>query len=285
MLFIIGVIVVFGSVVTGYTMHHGNLAVLYQPNEFIIILGSAAGAFMISNPVSVQKKSLASMKKLFKGAPYKKAHYIELLVFLFSIFKIMKTKGMLEIEPDIEDPHSSERFSKYPTFAHDHHAVDFFCDNIRLLTMGVDNHYQLGDIMDKDLDLHHHDLHTISASLTGFGDSLPALGIVAAVLGVITTMGSITEPPEVLGGLIGAALVGTFFGILMSYGVFSPIGSFIGKYGDEESVYLNCIKTAIIAHMQGNAPAVTVEFVRKAIPDHLRPSFKEVEDAIANAAS
>lgn len=280
MLFIIGVIVVFGSVVGGYTIHGGNLHILFQPSEFLIIGGAAIGAFLISNPPSVLKKALKSFKKLLKGAPYKKDHYVELLTFLFRILKEMKTKGMLAIEGAIEDPHASELFTKYPFFMSDHHAVQFFCDNIRLLTMGVDNHYQMEEIMDRDLEGHHHDLENAASAVVNLGDSFPALGIVAAVLGVIVTMGSISEPPEVLGHLIGAALVGTFFGILMSYGIVSPMGAYLGKFAGEESKYMECIKVAILAHMQGNAPTVTVEFVRKAIPDHIRPSFKEVEEAV-----
>lgn len=280
MLFIIGTIVVFGSVVAGYTLHGGNMHILFQPTEFLIIGGAGVGSFLISNPMSVVKKVLKSLGRLIKGAPYTKAHYLELLTFLFKICKEMKTKGMLAVEAAIEDPHNSELFNKYPKFLHDHHAVDFFCDNIRLLTMGVDNHYQLEEIMDRDLETHHHDTEGAASAVVNLGDSFPALGIVAAVLGVIITMGSITEPPEVLGHLIGGALVGTFFGILVSYGLVSPMGHFLGKFASAESKYLECIKVAILAHMQGNAPVITVEFVRKAIPDHLRPSFKEVEEAI-----
>lgn len=280
MLFIIGFIVVFGSVVAGYMMHGGNMMILVQPSEFLIIGGAAIGAFMISNPGSVQKKVLKSLGKLLKSAPYSKAHYLELLTFLYKISKEMKTKGMLAIEAAIEEPHASELFTKYTKFNSDHHAVEFFCDNIRLITMGVDNHYQLEEIMDRDLESHHHDLENVAGAVNGMGESFPALGIVAAVLGVIVTMGSISEPPEVLGHLIGAALVGTFFGILMSYGLVSPMGSSLSKFADAESNYMECIKVAILAHLQGNAPAVTVEFVRKAIPDHLRPSFKEVEEAV-----
>ena len=280
MLFIIGFVVVFGSVAGGYLMHGGNLMILFQPSEFLIIGGAAIGAFIISNPPSVQKKVLKSLGKLFKSAPYNKAHYLELLTFLYKISKEMKTKGMLAIEAAIEEPHSSEFFTKYPKFNSDHHAVGFFCDNIRLITMGVDNHYQLEEIMDRDLESHHHDLENAAGAVNGMGESFPALGIVAAVLGVIITMGSITEPPEILGHLIGAALVGTFFGILMCYGLVSPMGGYLAKFADAESNYMECLKVAIIAHVQGNAPAVTVEFVRKAIPDHVRPTFKEVEDAV-----
>lgn len=280
MLFIVGVIVVFASVAGGYTMHGGNFHVLMQPSEFLIIGGAAIGSFLIANPPNVQKKVLKSLKKLMKGTPYKKANYVELLTFLFKIFKEIRAKGLLSIESAIEEPHSSEFFTKYPSVMAEHHAVQFFCDNVRLLTMGVDSHYQMEEIMDRDLECHHNEMEVAASAVTNVGDALPALGIVAAVLGVIVTMGSITQPPEILGHLVGAALVGTFFGVLMSYGLVSPIGAFLGKFAHEESKYMECIKVAILAHMQGNAPIITVEFVRKNIPDHIRPSFREVEEAI-----
>jgi chemotaxis protein MotA len=280
MLFIIGMVVVFGSVVTGYLMHHGKLEVLWQPNEFVIIIGAAIGSFLISNPADILKDALKNLKNLFKGKPYKKVHYLELLSFLFHGFKQMKTKGMLTMEAHIENPHESELFKKYPGFLNNHHALEFFCDSIRLLVMGVDNPYILEDIMDKEIEIHHHEGHNASAAVGGMGEAMPALGIVAAVLGVITTMKSISEPPEILGGLIAAALVGTFTGVLLSYGVLSPISSFIGKFSEAEEDFLKCIKAGIISHMQGNAPAITVEFVRKVIPLHDRPTFRELEAAL-----
>lgn len=280
MLFIVGLFVVFGCVVTGYTAHGGNLGVLWQPYEVLIIVGAAFGAFLISNPMHVVKGVLGSFKNLIKGTPHNKEEYLELLVFIFNVFKVMKTKGMLEIEADIENPHESERFKQYPTVLHNHHALEFFCDAIRMMTMGLDNHYQMDDLLTEEIDIHHHELEEISMAVTNMADGLPALGIVAAVLGVINTMGSITEPPEILGGLIGAALVGTFLGVLLSYGVVAPMGTSMGKFGAGQTAYFNCIKIAILAHLQGNAPVVTVEFVRKAIPGHLRPSFQEAEDRI-----
>lgn len=280
MRFILGVITVFGCVAGGYAMHHGKFAVLWQPNEVVIIVGSAIGAMMIGNPGPVLKGLGSFFGQQMRGVKYKKPQYVELLTFLFNTFKIMKSKGLLEIEKDIEDPHASELFNNYPSFAKDHHAVDFFCDHVRLLTMGVDNQYQMDDLMTAELDTHHHEQEEIAGAMVTFGESFPALGIVAAVLGVIQTMGSISEPPEVLGGLIGAALVGTFLGILLSYGLVAPIGQFMGKYAAAESKYMGCVKSAILAHMQGNAPAISVEFARKEIPNDVRPTFKEIEEAI-----
>lgn len=279
MLFIVGFITVIGCVIGGYVMHHGKLEVLWQPTEVIIIVGAAIGSFMIANPPKVAKACLKSLKYLLKGSPYKKADYVELLTMQYNCFKVMKSKGMLEMESHIENPHSSSLFSKYPKFAHNHHAVDFFCDYLRLMTMGMDNQYQMEDLMDADLESHHHEHHNISSSITNFGDSFPALGIVAAVLGVIVTMGSIDQPPAILGKLIGAALVGTFLGILVSYGYVSPIGGFLGKYFDDEHKYFMCIKAGMMAHLKGCAPAVSVEFARNVIPPNERPDFKTIEDA------
>lgn len=280
MLFLIGIVVVFGSVAGGYAMHHGQFGVLWQPNEIVIIFGAAVGAFIISANGDLLKDTCKGLKKLFIGKPYKKKHYLELLTFMFEVFKLMKSKGMLAIEAHLENPHESELFKKYPTVIHDHHVLDFFCDYLRMLTMGIDNQYQLEDAMDREIDLHHQALHEVSAGVGSIGEGMPALGIVAAVLGVITTMKSISEPPEILGGLIAAALVGTFLGVLLSYGVLSPISNFLNRFAAAETQYYICIKTGLISHIQGNAAAVSVEFARKVIPAHERPNFAELEAAM-----
>ncbi len=280
MLFIIGFITVFGCVAFGYGAHGGHFGVLWQPFEVIIIVGAAIGAMIISNPSHVLKGVLGSLKYLMKGTPYHGSDYKELLTFTFNICKVMKTKGMLAVEPALDNPNESELFTNYPKFLNNKEGVTFFCDYMRLVTMGMENHYQLEDLMDKEIDILHHEGETIAGAITNMGDGLPALGIVAAVLGVIHTMGSITEPPEILGGLIGAALVGTFLGVLLAYGLVGPMGSFLGKYFTAKIEYLNVMKTAIIAHVQGNAPQVTVEFARKVVPEHDRPSFQELDEII-----
>lgn len=281
MKFIAGLIIVLGCVLAGYVLHHGNLMVLYQPTEYLIIVGAAVGSFVISNPSYIIKGALKAMKLLFKsGYAYSKEQYTELLLFQYEIYKFMKTKGMLEVESHIENPGSSDLFSKYPSVLANHHATDFFCDYVRLMTMGVDNKYQLEDMMDKELETHHHEHHTVAHSITLLGEAFPALGIVAAVLGVIVTMGSIAEPPEILGGLVGAALVGTFLGILVSYGIVGPMGTHIAAYYEDESNYYECLKVGMLAHVQGNAPAVSVEFARKMIPSGVMPSFKEFEESM-----
>jgi len=283
MLFLIGTIVVFGSVAAGYAMHNGNFAILWQPSEFVIILGAALGTVILGNPGFIIKRILKCLKNLFKGTPYKKDDYIQLLMFLFNICKLMKTKGMLAVEEALDNPEGSELFKDYPKFLANHHAVDFFCDYMRMVTMGMDNHYQLEDLMDKEIEKHHHEVVTPAESVNTMADALPALGIVAAVLGVIMTMGSITEPPEILGGLIGAALVGTFFGVLVSYGFFGPMAGLLNKFADSETEYYEVLKSAMIAHVQGNAPVITVEVARKIVPGHLRPSFQEIDKMINGA--
>ncbi len=279
MKFIIGFVVVIGCVIGGYVWHGGKLGVLVQPTEVLIIVGAAVGAFIIGTPGPLIKAVLKGLKALFKGAPYKKAQYIELLTMQYTIFKTMRTKGMLEMESHIENPHSSSLFSAYPSFMKNHHAVDFFADYLRLMTMGVENHYELEDLMDKEIEVHEAEAKHISHTITLFAEGLPALGIVAAVLGVIVTMGSITEPPEILGGLIGAALVGTFLGVLLSYGIFSPIASHVGGYLEAEIAYMKCIRSGLIGYAKGVAPAVAVEYARTSIDVLQKPSFAEVENA------
>ncbi len=280
MFFIIGLIVVFGSVVLGYTMHGGSLLILYQPSEFIIILGAAIGSVIIGYPVSCLKKALAGLKHFFKGKPYSKKDYMELLLFSFNTFKLMKIKGMLEIESHIENTSESELFKLAPALKKEPFVESFMADNLRLMTMGMDNPHQLDDVMDQEIDLYKGNSAVAGDVYSTLGDSLPALGIVAAVLGVIITMRSIMEPPDVLGALIGAALVGTFFGVFVAYGLFGPIGHFLHKYGDYKVKFVYCAKSGFISYLNGNPPIIVVEFMRKNIPEDLRPSFEELDTYI-----
>lgn len=283
MLFIAGFLVVIGAVIGGYMAGGGHLEVLWQPFEFLIIFGAGIGAFLISFPMSVIKGVAGNFAKLIKGAKYSKNSYIELLTCMYSLFKLAKSKGDLALEGHIENPHESTLFNQFPSFSADHHALEFMCDYLRLLTLGTSNAHEVESIMDAELEIHHNEGHAVASALSTLGDSLPALGIVAAVLGIIHTMGSITEPPEVLGHLIGGALVGTFSGILFSYGFVSPMGLSMNAILSEEANYFVSIKSGIIAHMQGYAPQVSIEFARKTIPGHLRPTFMELEAAIENA--
>ncbi|RTK92062.1 MAG: flagellar motor stator protein MotA [Rickettsiales bacterium] len=280
MFYIIGIITVFGSVVLGYTMHGGSLMVLNQPNEFIIILGAAIGSVIIGYPIAKLKKALVGLKYLFKGKPYNKKDYLELLLFSFNTYKLMKIKGMLEIESHIENPGESELYKLAPSIKKEPFIINFITDNLRIMSMGMDNPHQLDDVMEKEIDLYRGSCAAPGDVYANLGDSLPALGIVAAVLGVIITMRSIMEPPDVLGALIGAALVGTFFGVLMAYGVFGPMGHFLHIYGDYKVKFAECSKMGFIAYLNGNPPIIVVEFMRKNIPEDLRPSFDELDTYI-----
>src|SRR5713226_5700072 len=258
MFFIIGSVVVIISVVGGYVANGGHLGVLWQPFEFLIIVGAAVGGFIISNRKPVLSGAGKAIGGLLKGEKYDKAASLEL---------------------HVEKPDESTLFAQYPKFNADHHAVVFLCDYLRLLTLGTDNHHEMESLMDEEIATHHEEQATVAAAIQTVADALPALGIVAAVLGVIHTMGSISEPPEVLGHLIGGALVGTFCGILLAYGFAGPMAAAVKARGEAEAKYYLCMKSGILAYMQGYAPAVAVEFARKALNSDVRPSFYEVETA------
>jgi len=281
MFFIVGIVIVMGCIFGGYSVH-GDMGILWQPIEFVIILGAGIGAFIIANPKKTVTGSLKAFGTLVKGPAYKKDNYLELLSVLYSTFKLAKSKGDLALEPHVANPHDSTLFGAYPKFQHDHHAVEFFCDYLRLLTLGANNPHEVEVVMDEELDIHHAETGAISTAFQVFADAVPALGIVAAVLGFIVTMSSITEPPEILGGLIAAALVGTFFGIFMSYGVLAPMASNLSATYASDAHYMKCIKIALIGHMQGYAPQVSVEFARKALASEMRPTFAEVEEMLQN---
>ncbi len=280
MLYIVGSLVVFVMVMGGYGAH-GSYAVLWQPIEFVIIFGAVIGAFISGNPKSVVTGSLKSMKKIFSGPKYKKEHYEELLGVLYSVFRLAKTKGDLALEQHVEKPEDSTLFSNFPLFHADHHAVEFLCDYLRLLTLGASNPHEMAEVMEKELEIHHEELHAHVNVIQVMADSTPALGIVAAILGVIVTMGSIAEPPEVLGNLIAAALVGSFSGIFFAYGFFAPAASKLNQVFAADAAYMECIKTGVIGHMQGYAPQVSVEFARKSLSHDMRPTFNQMEEMVA----
>ena len=282
MLVIIGAVIVLGCVAGGYLMNGGHFVVLIQPNEFLIILGAAVGSFVIANSKANIKATLAGLKRALKGPTYKKADYVELLSVLYQLFRLAKTKGMLALEQHVEKPDESTLFGQFPKFQHDHHALEFLCDYLRLMTLGTENPNEVETLIDAELETHHQELHGASHAIQTMADGMPALGIVAAVLGVIHTMGSITEPPAVLGELIGAALVGTFFGVLCSYGFVAPLASAIGQVDAVDGKYYQAMKNGLLAHMQGYPPAVSVEFARKVINSPERPTFYEVEQAVSS---
>jgi chemotaxis protein MotA len=253
---------------------------LWQPFEFVIICGAALGAFIIANPKSVLARVGLAVGQMMKGPRHTKESYLELLSLLYAIFRLAKSKGMLVLEQHVENPEESELFSKFPLFFADKHALGFVCDYLRMMVMGSDNPYEMEPLMDEEIEAHHTEQMTLSNAFRTVGDGLPALGIVAAVLGVIHTMGSITEPPEVLGKLIGGALVGTFIGVLLSYGFVAPMADALKAVYDSETKYYQCIKAGLLAHIQGYAPSVSIEFARKALFSNVRPTFYEVEEAV-----
>jgi chemotaxis protein MotA len=283
MLVIIGIVVVFVMVFGGFIAAGGHMEVVIGalPFEMMIIGGAGIGALIISNPKSVLIGALKGFGRALKGPRFKKADYIELLSLMYQIFRLAKTKGMLALESHVENPHESPLFAQFPKFVKDHHALEFVCDYLRLLTLGTDNPHEVETIIDEELETHHAEDHAASHAMTNLADALPALGIVAAVLGVIKTMGAIDQPPEILGHLIGSALVGTFLGIFLSYGIVGPMANACKAAQEADAKYLECIKTGILAHMQGYAPQVSIEFARKTLLSSTRPTFAELEEATA----
>ncbi len=280
MFFLIGLSVVLGCVLGGYAAMGGSVAVLWQPFEFVIIFGAAIGALVIGTPKHVLSHLPGALGDVFKGSLFAKEDYTELLTMLFQTFKLAKSKGMLALEAHIEKPEESDIFQKFPKFLGRHEAVTFFCDYMRMLTMGAENPHQMEDLMNEEIAIHHHERGQLSGAVQTMADGTPALGIVAAVLGVIKTMGHINSPPEILGHYIGGALVGTFSGVLIAYGFVGPMASSLKAIYDSEAKYFECMKSGILAYMNGYAPAIAIEFARKSIELPFRPTFYELEEAI-----
>jgi chemotaxis protein MotA len=276
---IIGIVVVLGAVVGGYLFEGGHLEVLVQPAELIIIGGAALGTLLIANPLAIIKKLVGGMLAILKGSPYTKDAYLEALKMMNALFMSARKNGATKLEGDIEDPHKSDVFSKFPKFLHNHHAVDFFCDTLRMSISGGVEPFALDQMMELDMEVHHSEAQRPIGALNSVADSLPGLGIVAAVLGVVITMGSLGGPPEEIGHKVGAALVGTFLGILLCYGFLGPLASNMSKISDAEGQYYNVLRVGVIAYIKGQAPILSVEFARRAIPHDVRPTFKEMEAA------
>jgi chemotaxis protein MotA len=273
---IIGIVVVFGAVVCGYLMEHGNLRVLLQPAELVIIAGAAIGTVLVANPLHILKKIAAGVLGVFKGATVTKERYLDTLKMMYTLLTKARKEGLMALESDVEEPTKSPIFTKHPNFLKDHHARDFLCDTLRMAVTGTDP-FELDQLMDLDLEVHHRDASQPVAALSTMADSLPGLGIVAAVLGVVITMGALGGPPEEIGHKVAAALVGTFLGILLCYGLVGPLAANMSKTADEEHAYLSVLRVLIVSFLKGSAPIMAVEFGRRAIPGHLRPSFQEVE--------
>ncbi len=280
MFVIIGYIVVIAAVVGGFLLAGGHLGSLVQPTEYIMIIGTASGAFFVANPPKVLKATLKALPKAFKGSKYTKALFIDLLSLMFEILAKVRKEGLMSIEADVEQPEQSPLFAKYPVISSDHHVVEFMTDYLRMMVGGNLNAFEIENLMDNEIETHHHEAHLPASALNRLADGLPAFGIVAAVMGVVHTMESVGIPPAELGKLIAAALVGTFLGILISYGFVSPLGTLLENKSDEEAKIYQCIKVVLLASMSGYAPQVAIEFGRKVLFSTERPSFRELEDEI-----
>lgn len=280
MMTIIGFGVVVVAIVGGYLMEHGNLSVLFQPAELVIIGGAAVGAFLISSPAKVVSQVARSFGTVFASRNHGKAHYIELLSLLYQVFSKIRKEGLISIEADIEHPDQSPLFRKFPSIAKEKHLLNFICDNLKvIITTSIPPH-ELDGLLDIEIETGHHESMVPSHALNKIADGLPGLGIVAAVLGIVLTMGKIDQPPAVLGHSIGAALVGTFLGILLCYGFIGPMAANLDYKAQEEAVSYQVIKLAIVAFVGGSAPQIAVEFGRRAIPGDDKPSFAELEKAV-----
>ncbi|HUO13919.1 MAG TPA: flagellar motor stator protein MotA [Verrucomicrobiae bacterium] len=275
---IIGIVVVFGCIVAGYLMEHGNIRVLIQPAELVIIGGAAVGTVLVANPLHIIKKIVAGIGGVFSGSKFTKQTYLEALKMLYELFNKARKDGLMALEGDVEEPDKSPIFSKNANFLKNHHARDFVCDSLRMAITGADP-FDLDQMLDLDMEVHHHDATVPTAALTTMADSLPGLGIVAAVLGVVITMGALGGPPEEIGHKVAAALVGTFLGILLCYGLVGPIASNMAKAAEEEHAFLYVMRVLMISFLKGSAPIMAVEAARRAIPGHVRPSFQELEQA------
>ncbi|MCS7203003.1 MAG: flagellar motor stator protein MotA [Thermodesulfovibrio sp.] len=281
MLVVVGAIVVTASIVGGYILAKGNLSVLFQPPEVIIIFGAALGALIISSPMHVLTGVVkGSIKVITGGGGYSKQDYIEALLLLNELFTKIRKEGLISIEQDVEEPHSSTIFSKYPKFMKNHHAMSLLTDTLRTVMTTTVSPYELESMLDNELETLHETEFGPVKNLHNIADSLPGLGIVAAVLGVVITMHKMNEPPDVIGHSVAAALVGTFLGVLMCYGFVGPLARRLEANVNNEKEYLQVIKSALVSFVSGAAPQIAVEFARRSIPPHLRPTFHELEEQI-----
>jgi chemotaxis protein MotA len=277
---LLGLAVVMASCIIGYMLSGGHLLALWQPFELLIIGGAAIGAMVVSNPLPVTIHAFKSIGGLMKASPYNKALYLELLALLYEIFNKMRREGMLAIEADIDEPEASPVFTKYPTIIKVHGSLEFIADYLRVMMIGSLAAHELEALIDAELETHHAETHLAPAAINKVAEGLPGFGIVAAVMGIVITMGSLGGPPEELGHHVGAALVGTFLGILLSYGIFGPLGEMMGHKVREESKFFDCIKVSLVATLGGAAPQIAVEFGRKVLFHDVRPTFAEVDERV-----
>ena len=278
---IIGIIIVFGAVVGGYLMEHGNIRVLLQPAELLIIGGAGAGTVLVANPLHILKKIVAGLGGVFGSSKFTKQRYLDTMKMMYDLLNKARKDGLMALENDVEDPEKSPIFSKRPEFLKDHHLRAFVCDSLRMAITGVDA-FDLDQTLELDMEVHHSDSTQPTTALSTTADSLPGLGIVAAVLGVVITMGALGGPPEEIGQKVAAALVGTFLGILLCYGLVGPVAQNMAKTADEEHAFLYVLRVLMISFLKGTAPIMAVEVARRAIPGHVRPTFQELEATCRN---
>jgi chemotaxis protein MotA len=274
---IIGIVVVFGAVVGGYLMEHGHIKVLLQPAELLIIGGAGLGTVLISNPMHILKKIAAGLSGVFGGSKFTTQRYLESLKMMYELLNKARKDGLVALESDVEEPAKSPILSKYPAFLKEHHVLNFVCDTLRMAVSGGVEPFDLDQMMELDMEVHHHEAAQPISALSTMADSLPGLGIVAAVLGVVITMGALGGPPEEIGNKVAAALVGTFLGILLCYGLVGPIAANLSKAADDERAYYHVLRVLMTTFMKGVPPIMAVEVARRAIPGHVRPTFQEVE--------
>ncbi len=281
MLPVIGLVLIFVLVFGGYIHSGGKIEIILHalPHELTMIFGAAIGAQLVSNKGNVVKAIPKEVIKSFKGPKWKKQDYRDILCLMFTLCKLMKSKGLIAVEQHVEKPEESSIFSQYPKIVHDHFAIDMICDTLRTMTMGMENPMQVEEVIDKQIEKHHHEACAAGHALQNMADGLPAIGIVAAVLGVVKTMASITEPPAVLGGMIGGALVGTFLGVFLAYCIVGPLATKNLATHNEEQQFYFIIRDILVVHLKGMAPQVSVELARGQVPSHYQPTFQEMEEA------
>ncbi len=277
MFLLIGYLVIIAASVGTYAVH-GSLAALFVPMEYLAIIGLTIGGFVAGNSGKAIKATLSALPSVLKGSPFNKALYMELLAMLYEILGKVRKEGLMSIEGDIENPESSPIFAKYPTVTRDHHVMEFTTDYLRMMVGGNLNAFEIENLMDLEIETHHHEAHVPAHVMSKVADSTPAYGIIVAVMGVVNVMGSVGEPPAVLGKMIGGALVGTFLGILVAYGFVSPIAGQLEQKAEEGGKIFQCIKAVLLASMNGYAPQVAVEFGRKVLYSKDRPGFLELEE-------
>jgi chemotaxis protein MotA len=276
MFLIVGYVIILAASLGTYAVH-GSLAALWVPMEYIAIVGLTAGGFIAGNDIKVIKATIGALPGLFKGSKYSKALYVDLLAMLFEVLAKVRKEGLMSIENDVENPHESPIFGKYPALAHDHHVMEFITDYLRMMVGGNLNAMEIENLMDIEIETHHHEVMVPGHIMAKVADATPAFGIVVAVMGVVNVMGSVGEPPAVLGKMIGGALVGTFLGILISYGFVAPIATLLEQKAEEGSKIYQVIKVVLLSSMSGYAPQVAVEFGRKVLFSGDRPTFAELE--------